>query len=283
MSLSRRLSDALVWALCGLALLLVIIPTVDIIVGIVVQSAPSWSWKLLTTPTHGVAGGLQNAILGTIVLIVGTVVVAGFVGVLGGIYLAELSGQRTGALLRFFSEVLAGIPSIVIGYVGYVALVITLGWGFSMLAGVLALSIMIMPYIMKTTEASFRQIPNTYREAYVALGLPRVVGLQKVLLPPAIPGVLTGLVVALAIAMGETAPLIYTAGWTNALPPHQLTHQPIAYLTYVVWAYTNQPFAQSHALANSAALSLIILLLVLILASRLMSWQSRRFTTRMQA
>lgn len=222
--LYRRLRDGLIWGLCFLALACIVVPAVDIIVGVIVQSAPSWSWQLLTTPTRGLAGGLENAVLGTLVLAVGTLVLAGTVGVLGGIYLAEFSGPRLRPALRFFSEVLAGVPSIVIGYVGYVALVITLKWGFSLLAGILALSVMVTPYIMKTTEVAFRQIPSTYREAYIALGLPRLTGLRRVLLPPAASGVLTGLVVALAIAIGETAPLIYTAGWTNALPPHQLTH-----------------------------------------------------------
>lgn len=279
----RRLRDGVIWGLCFLALACIVVPAVDIIAGIVVQSAPSWSWKLLTTPTQGVAGGLENAVLGTLALALGTLLIAGFTGVFGGIYLAEFSGPRLTPILRFFSEVLAGVPSIVIGYVGYVALVITFKWGFSMLAGMLALSVMVTPYIMKTTEVAFRQIPSTYREAYVALGLPRLIGLRRVLLPPATAGVLTGLVVALAIAMGETAPLIYTAGWTNALPPHQLTHQPIAYLTYVVWTYTNQPFPQAHALANSAALSLVIFLVLLILLSRLIAWQSNRFGARLQA
>ena len=96
-------------------------------------------------------------------------------------------------------------------------------------------------------------------------------------------GILTGLVVALAIAMGETAPLIYTAGWTNALPPHVLTHQPIGYLTYVIWTYTNQPFPQAHALANSAALSLVIFLLLLIALSRLIAWQAGAYARRLQA
>lgn len=279
----RRVRDGVIWGLCFFALACIAIPAIDIIVGVIVQSAPSWSWQLLTTPTRGVAGGLENALLGTLVLTAGTLLVAGTVGVLAGIYLAEYAGPRLTPVLRFFSEVLAGVPSIVIGYVGYVALVLTFHWGFSLLAGVLALSVMVTPYILKTTEVAFRQIPSTYREAYVALGLPRLTGLRRVLLPPAAAGILTGLVVALAIAMGETAPLIYTAGWTNALPPHTLTHQPVGYLTYVVWTYTNQPFPQAHALANSAALSLVLFLLILIGLSRLIAWHLGTYARRLQA
>lgn len=278
----RRIRDTAMWALCALALALVILPALDITVGIILRNVGSWSLKLLTTPTSGVAGGLLNAWSGTLLLMFLLLLMAAPIGVLGGIYLAEFSSQRLARALRFGSEVLAGVPSIVIGYVIYVIFVVRLGWSFSALAGVIALTIMVTPYIMKSTEAALRQVPITLREGGTALGLPPTLTIRRVLLPLAMPNIMTGLVVAEAIAMGETAPLIYTAGWSNSLPNLQLVHRPIGYLTYVVWTYINQPFAQSHQLAYSAAALLLVFLLLLIGLGRLIAWRASRYTGRFQ-
>lgn len=278
----RRILDILMWIFCGLALALVVLPAVDIIVGILARSIGSWSLDLLITPTSGITGGLLNAWTGTLLLMFLLLIMAAPIGVLGGIYLAEFSSNRLAQVLRFGSEVLAGVPSIVIGYVIYIVFVVKFGWSFSALAGVIALTIMVTPYIMKSTEAALRQVPNNLREGGRALGLPPSLTIRKVLLPLALPNIMNGLVVAEAIAMGETAPLIYTAGWSNSLPNLQLIHRPIGYLTYVVWTYINQPFAQAHQLAYSAAAILLVFLLVLIGLGRLIGSRAARFTDRFQ-
>ena len=278
----RRLLDYLMWALCGVALALVILPAVEIIVDIILHSVASWSIRLLTTTTFGEAGGLLNAWTGTLLLMALLFLLAAPIGVLGGIYMAEFSEQRLAQILRFASEVLAGVPSIVIGYVIYLAFVIAFGWSFSMLAGVLALTIMVTPYIMRSTEAALNQVPANLREGGSALGLSHWEIIRKALLPLALPGILNGLVIAEAIGMGETAPLIYTAGWSNSLPTLKLIHQPVGYLTYVVWTYINQPSEQAHQLAYSAAALLLVFLLILIVLSRWVAAHSSRYTSRFQ-
>lgn len=278
----RRVKDWIAWGLCGIALVLVMTPAVATVGGIFLQSAGTWHWSLLTTPTSGIAGGLENAWMGTLVLMGLLLVVVGPIGVLAGLYLAEFSSPPLTQVLRTGSEVLAGLPSIVVGYVIYLAIVIGLGWSFSTLAGVMALAIMVVPYVMKTTEATLRQVPTSLREGGAALGLPTSLTIRRVLMPLATPGIMTGLVVAEAIGMGETAPLLYTAGWSNALPSTQLVHRPIGYLTYVVWTYINQPYQAAHDLAYSAALVLLVFLLIAILIERLISWWASRYTGRFQ-
>ena len=275
----REAQDVVFWGLCGLALCAIVGPAVWIIVGLLRDSLPLLTPALLTATTAHL--GLQNAILGTVILAIGVLVIAGPIGVGSGVYLAEFAGRRVASVLRFFSEVLAGVPSIVVGYTGYVLLVVQFHWGYSLLAAILALSALVTPYIVKTTEVALRQVPTTLREGAAALGLPVTVSLRKVLLPPALPGVITGLVVALAISTGETAPLLYTAGFSDANPTPNLAHHPIGYLTYIVYTDIQLPQVKFHQLANAAADVTLIFLVVLIIIGRLLSRQSARRTARM--
>jgi phosphate transport system permease protein len=265
-----------------LALLLVVGPALWVLIGVVARAVPHWQWSVLTTPTKGTTGGLENAIIGTLVLMAGVLVIAGTTGVLAGIHLAELAkprrnGKPSGGLLRTASDVLSGFPSIVLGYCGYVALVVGLGWGFSLLPAVLILSIMVIPYIAKSTESALRQVPDNYREGATALGMSMGYSLRKVVLKTALPGIVTGLLIALAIACGETAPLIYTANFTNAIPGASLIHsQGFAYLTYPVYTFYNQPKAEAHYLAYDAALLLVIIVLLLLVISRIIVARTQR-------
>ncbi len=193
------------------------------------QSAPALNLHLMTATTA--TNGLQNTILGSVLLMAGILVVAGPVGIAGGIWLAEFAGPVRDGVLRLGYETLAGIPSIVVGLVGYIVLDQELRWGFSLLAAILAVSAIVLPYVVKTTEVALLQVPSTLRDAAIALGLSRVTTLHRALLPPAIPAIASGLVVALAIAVGETAPLLYTVGFTDQNLTLSLFQHPLGCLT----------------------------------------------------
>ncbi|HEX3426153.1 MAG TPA: phosphate ABC transporter permease PstA [Acidimicrobiales bacterium] len=275
----RSWSNRVFWALCWLAFLLIAAPAVAVIVSVFHQALPSLGWSTFTKGTNSV--GLQNAILGTLLLLLGVFIVAGIIGVAAGIYLAEFSTPRLGGSLRFFSEVLAGMPSIVIGYIGYIALVVGFHWGFSLLAAVFALSALVLPYIVKTTEVALRAVPSPLREASAALGVSRTKTIGRVLLPPALPGIVSGLIVALAISTGETAPLLFTAGFSDKNPSFSLFHHQIGYLTGVTFTDISLPGARAHATAAAAGAVTLMILIILIALGRIVSARARKATARM--
>jgi phosphate transport system permease protein len=277
----RRSANAAGWGACVLAILLIGAPLVWVVSGVIAKAAPVWHWSVITQPTSpSGGGGLANEIVGTLLITAGVLVLAGTVGIASGIYLAEYAKGRTGTLLRSGSEVLAGIPSIVLGYVGYIALVIALHWQFSLAAALITLSVLTVPYIAKTTESALRQVPTAYREGAEALGMSQVRTMTRITLKAALPGVTTGLLVAIAISLGETAPLLYTAGFSDNMPSLALTHSPVGYLTYAVWTFYNQPSSSFQDLSYDAALILVVLVVLLIIVSRVIVALTQRHTER---
>lgn len=272
----RKLVNALFWVACVCCLAVVVVPTLWMLFEVIGRALPVFKWSVLTENTRGNGGGLRNAIIGTVVIGVGVMLVAGTVSVLTGIYLSEFARGRTRSILRGAYEILSGIPSIVLGYVGYLALVVKFHWGFSLAAGVLTLSAMSIPYIAKATESALSQVPTSYREGAEALGLPLGWTLRKIVLKSAIPGIVTGLLVALALAVGETAPMLYTAGWSNSAPTGKLTDSPVGYLTYPIWTFYNLPSKAARDLSYDAAFLLIVFVLLLIVLGRLITWFARR-------
>lgn len=265
----RKWASNIWWSLAWLATGLVLFGLADMLVTVLWKGVLSFRWSMLVTPTQGIAGGLENAILGTLELVVVATVIAAPLGILGGVFVTEFATYRWASTIRFLAEVLSGVPSIVIGYFGYLLMVLQWGWGFSALAGGIALTVIMVPYILKATESSLLQVPLTQREAAWALGMTRFQAIAKVLWRPIAGSVATGVLMAVAIGMGETAPLLYTAGWSPFNPTFQLTHQQVGYLTYVVWTYLDQPYPQARALAYSAAFTLVILILLIHIVVRL--------------
>ena len=264
----RRSRDRLLWAGCALGMLLLLAPIVWILAGVVDKALEGWHWSVLTGTTAN-SGGLANAIVGTLVLMLGVLVLAGGVGIGFGVYISEFAPRRFRGVLRSASEILAGVPSIVIGYVAFVALVIGLHWQFSLLAAYLALSVLVVPYVAKSTELAISQVPLAYREGAEALGMTSAQVLRRVVLRSAIPGISTGIIVALAISIGETAPLLYTVAYSDGYPTPHLFHAPIGYLTYVAYQFWDQASVKDQQLSHQAALVLIVMVLILILVGRL--------------
>ncbi len=252
----------------------------SIIVDVLIHAWPALNIKLLTEITNGIGGGLKNAIEGSIIMSLGSLLLAAPIGISAGIYLSEHGHRNAGKLLRFLSDVLVGVPSIVLGYVGYITMVIYLGWQFSVAAGIITLTVMLLPYIARSTELALSNIPLSVREAGYGLGAGEGRIVFKILLPGAAPAIMTGLFYSVALSMGETAPLLYTAGWSNYMWTGNLTKEPIGYLTYVIWTFINEPFAESHMLAFAAAFLITAGVLMLILVGR---WYMVRAQRRMGA
>ncbi len=267
--LQRRLFDYLGWGLCTLAFLLLGSAMTWILVVVFLRGINALNFSVITHVTEGTGGGLLNAIEGTLVLALGGIMLAAPPGLAAGIYLAEFDRGRLAPTIRFLADVLVGVPSIVIGYFGYVTMVVALGWKFSVAAGSVALAIISLPYICRTTEMALRQVPRALREAAYALGASDGRVTLGICVPAALPGILTGVLLALAISVGETAPLLYTAGWSSYLWTGHFTNEPVGYLTYVIWAFITEPFESAHALAYAAAFFVTLFVLVISILTRM--------------
>lgn len=219
----------------------------------------------LPKPVGESGGGLANAIVGTLILVGLGSIIGLPVGILAGIYLSEFGNNKFAAAVRFMTDVLNGVPSIVTGVVAYTIVVLPMKH-FSAYAGGFALGILMIPIVTRTTEEMLKTVPNSYREAALALGIPQWKTTLRIVMPAALGGIVTGVMLAIARAAGETAPLLFTA--LNNRFWHTSLDQPIASLTVFIYNYGVSPFEDWIAQAWAGALILILLVLLLSIAVR---------------
>jgi len=208
---------------------------------------------------------MANAIVGTLILTSLAAMIAVPIGVISGVYMSEYAGTRFAALVRFAADTLNGVPSIVIGLFAYAVVVVPFKQ-FSALAGGFALGTMMIPIIARTTEELLLLVPGSMREGALALGATRARAVFSVVLPAALPGIMTGIVLALARIAGETAPLLFTA-FNNRFFNIRLT-QPLSSLTVQVFTYATGPYEDWHRQAWAGALVLVTIVFACSLAAR---------------
>jgi phosphate transport system permease protein len=259
---ARRLANVLSIAGCHVAAALVILPLALIVWHLLRLGAGGLSpgfFLHLPTPVGEAGGGMANAIVGTGILVGLASLIAVPIGVGTGVFLAEHGDGRFGALVRTTADVLNGVPSIVIGVAAYGLVVVPMG-GFSALAGGVALAMLMLPTIARSTEEVVRLVPRSYREAALALGAPRWRVIHDVVLPAASGGVVTAVLLAVARAAGETAPLLFTAlgsrFWSVSIV------KPIASLPVYIFDYARAPYDDWNRQAWTGALVLLMLVTV---------------------
>lgn len=265
----RRIRSRVMIGLMYLASAVTVLPLVLILFHLVREGLQALSLDFFTqlpAPPGDPGGGMANAIVGTLIL-VGIAAVVGLpVGIGAGLYVAENRGSRLASVVRFLADVLNGLPSIVIGIFAWQFLVRPFG-NFSALAGGIALGVMMIPLVTRSTEEIVRLVPRSLREAALALGYSEARTSLTIVLRTALPGIVTGALVAVARIAGETAPLLFTAlgnqFWSVMLD------QPIAALPLQIFYYATSPYDEQRALAWAGALVLIGLVLVISLAARL--------------
>jgi phosphate transport system permease protein len=264
----RKLKSALFVGFCGFSVLFALVPLIMILFFVLSQGIQALNFEFFThmpKPVGEQGGGMANAI-------VGTLMVAGLgstfaipIGIVSGVYMSEYAGTRFASLVRFAADTLNGVPSIVIGVFVYAVAVMPFKQ-FSALAGGLALGIMMIPVIARTTEELLLLVPGSMREGALALGATRARAVFSVVVPAALPGILTGVILALARISGETAPLLFTA-LNNRFFTTSLT-QPISTLTVQVYTYANSPYQDWHRQAWAGALVLVSIVLVCSILAR---------------
>lgn len=275
----RRLLSNVMIGLCTVSVLFALVPVIFILFFVVQQGVGALDWAFFTQlpkPPGEAGGGMGNAIVGTLILVSLGALFAVPIGILTAVYIVESGGGRLASAARFAADTLNGVPSIVVGLFAYALIVIPMKQ-YSALAGGFALGVMMIPLVTRTTEELLRLVPNSLREGALALGAARSRAVFTVVLPAALPGILTGVVLAIARIAGETAPLIFTS-LSNNFWSTDLT-EPMASLTFQVYTYATGPFDDWHRQAWAGALTLVAIVLTCSVAARLATRRLERMAT----
>ena len=271
----RKAVDRVMKGLFCLCAFLVVLPLFLIFFDLVLKGARELRWTLLTDLPHPVGeagGGIANGILGTIVITLLTMAWSVPVAVMCGIYLAEYGRGTFASAVRFAADTLTGVPSIIMGIFGYLLIVLPMK-RFSAWAGAAALSMIFIPVVVRTTEDMLRTVPTTVREAALALGIERWKATLRITVRTAWPGILTGILLAMARIIGETAPLLITTlgnqFWQTRLD------QPMASLPLQVFSYAISPYEDWHDKAWAGALVLITMVLAINIGARVLTREKK--------
>ncbi|MBI4460653.1 MAG: phosphate ABC transporter permease PstA [Acidobacteria bacterium] len=265
----RKITNLVMFGLSGACALLAVSVLVFILGYLVWKGGGAVNWAFFTElpkPVGETGGGMANAIAGSAKLLLVAALIGVPVGLLGGIYLAEFGGRTWTFLLRYAADLLNGAPSIVIGMLVYVLLVVPTRH-FSTLAGGFALAVIMIPTALRTSEEFLQTVPRPLREAAMALGASRWKTIATVVVPAALPGILTGMLLALARIAGETAPLLFTAFSNRFWSPGW--DQPTASLPVMIFTYSIAPYEDWHRQAWAAGLVLLVLILIANVGARL--------------
>jgi len=276
----RKFLSSLFVAFCAASVLLALVPLAFVLFFVVSQGIQSLNVAFFThmpVPTGEQGGGMLNSIVGSLILVGLGALFAIPIGILSGIYMSEYAGTRLASLVRFAADTLNGVPSIVIGVFVYGIAVLPFRQ-FSALAGGLALGIMMIPIIARTTEELLLLVPGTMREGALALGATHARAVFTVVVPSAAQGIITGIVLAIARIAGETAPLLFTA-LNNRFFTTKLT-QPISSLTVQVYTYATSPYVDQHRQAWAGALVLVAIVLTCSLLARFATRRLEGLTSR---
>jgi phosphate transport system permease protein len=262
-----RLFRGLVIGLC----IVTIIPMFFILFFIVWNGISVVDWNFIVSlprPMGEPGGGISNALIGTVILILTASLISVPLGIFTGIYLSEYRKQNFTYFSRLSLEILMGIPSIVIGIIAYIWIVVPSG-GFSALSGGIALAIMMLPVIVMSTEETLKLVPDTLKEASLALGVSYPRTILKVILPAGLSGIITGIILGIARIAGETAPLLFTAFGSPFMNLNIL--KPVNSLPLLVFNYATSPYPEWHALAWGASFVLLVFVLVLNISAKMVS------------
>ena len=273
-SIRRRLLDKIATGLVMACVIAALIPLGSILIEVVKNGSGALSLEFLTQPPGAIgsgSGGIGPALQGTLIVIALASLIGAPAGVLAGIYLSEFAGSgRFPYAIRFLNDVLTGLPSIVVGIVGFVVIVLTIG-SFSVWAGAFALSIIMVPIVVRVTEETLKLVPNSIREAGYSLGIPKWKVVMFIVLTSAKSGVLTGIVLALSRISGETAPLIMTILGTSLF--FTGFADPVDALPLRIWRLASQPYESAHSFGWGAALILITLVLAMSVGLRMLAYK----------
>jgi phosphate transport system permease protein len=275
--IARSIWNRLLLGACVAAAAVVVLPLGLILWHLLAHGLPGLSWEFFVNmpkPVGEAGGGMANAIVGTLIIVGLGAAVALPIGIASGVYLAEYGRGRFAGLVRYTADLLGGVPSIVVGVAAYGLVVLPMG-RFSALAGGIALAILMLPTIIRSTEEIVRLVPQSYRQGALALGAPRWRVTQQVVLPAARSGIVTAAMLAVARAAGETAPLLFTA-LGNRFWSVQLD-QPMATLPIFIFDYARAPYDDWNRQAWTGAL---VLVLLVTLISAVLRITVRRIQTR---